>query len=108
MHGQINYQDKLFYTSFFSTIQPAHFAQCNHQQYWVADIVIYQSYLLTYIYDYYESYNFTDWSMSINGFLFLRKNKSNNYDIFISYAYFSEEVQGAICLSKLFHNNCTL
>lgn len=80
MHGQINYQDKTLYQFFLNN------SACTlctvDKQYWVPDIVIYQSYLLTYIYDYYESYNFTEWSMSINSFLFLRKNKTNNYDIF--------------------------
>lgn len=76
----IHYQDNILCQVFLNN------SACTlctvHKQYWVADIVIYQSYLLTYIYDYYKRYNFTEWSMSINSFLFLRKNETNNYDIF--------------------------
>lgn len=86
MHGQINYQDKMLYQFLLNN------SACTlctvHKQYWVADIIIHQSYLLTYIYDYYERYNFTEWSMSINSFLFWEKIKPIIMLFFISYASF--------------------
>lgn len=80
MHGQINYQVNIclnqtfYYTSFFSTIHPAHFAQCINNIGW--KILLSMNDIFWHIYNYYEKVQFF-WMVYVNkylnSFLFLRK-----------------------------------